>query len=511
MVEVAASGAPVAVRSLVRRLRIVGGITALLLIAAAHVGTLDAFFRGNAGPYLVQVTVRPPGVVPGQAQIIIRTDGPDVTRVTTQAATWNLGSKGAPPPDEALRTPGDSALWTSELWLMARGSYAINVSITGPRGTGSVAVPFTSIATRQLRMSGSLGWILAGLGVFLVVGLVSIIGTAARESVLVPGMALTPRQKRRGRLAMIGGAVVVGLGLTGGRAWWNAVDAAYSQSLFRPMDALVSVTSAAGGGERFRLSITDSLYLDGTRPPIIPDHGKPIHLFLIREEGGAALAHLHPAQLDKASFEGPIPALPGGAYRYYADVVQESGSAQTLTGRVTIGGHAATSAPGDPDDATFVGTPAADSVTRVPAGLSVTFSRPAVLAPATDVLLQFTIRDSSGAVVSLEPYMGMPAHAMIARTDGEVFAHLHSNGSFSMAAQQVLMAVERGDTLASSRPNVPRPRLDTMSHASSHATPTARGQLAFPFAFPSPGTYFIWIQFRHNGGVRTAAFSIVVR
>jgi len=474
------------------------------------VGTLDAFFRGTAGPYHVQVTVRPPGVVPGLAAIMIRTDD-DAERVTTQAAAWNLGTSGAPSPDEARRSPGDRRLWTSELWLMTRGSYAINVSIAGARGTGQVTVPFTSVATRQLGMSRSLGWVLAGLGIFLVVGLVSIIGTAARDSIVAPGVPVTVRQLRRGRLAMAGGAAVLALGLTGGRAWWNAVDAAYSRSLFRPLDADVSVTTGADGGRRFHLAITDPLYLDGRLTPIIPDHGKPMHLFLVREGDAGALGHLHPVQLDSVTFAGSIPALPAGAYRYYADVVQESGAAQTLTGRVTLGDTGRATLREDPDDATFIGTPVADSVARLDDGITVAFPRSPVITAGMDVLLQFTVRDSSGAVAALEPYMGMPAHAMIARADGEVFAHLHSNGSFSMAALQVLKAVERGDTLASSRPNVPRPRLDPPHKAMPHLQPMAAGQLEFPFAFPSPGTYAVWVQFRYGGGVRTAAFRLAVR
>lgn len=492
------------------RLRIPIGIAALLLIVSAHVGTLDAFFRGTAGPYAVQVTVRPPGVVPGLAAILIRTDE-DAARVTTQAAAWNLGTSGAPSPDEARRSPGDRSLWTSELWLMTRGSYAINVSVGGPRGTGNVTVPFTSVATRQLGMSSSLGWLLGALGVFLVVGLVSIIGTAARESIVAPGAPLTPKQLRRGRLAMLGGALVLALGLTGGRAWWNAVDAAYARSLFRPMDADVRVTTDTTGQRRFHLRITDPLYLDGRLTPIIPDHGKPMHLFLVREGDAGALGHLHPEQLGEATFEGLVPALPAGDYRYYADVVQESGAAQTLTGRIALGDAGnAENAGNDSDDAVFVGTPATDSIALLPRGITVTFVRAPNVVAGDDVLLRFTVRDSSGSVASLEPYMGMPAHAMVARNDGSVFAHLHSNGSFSMASLQVLEAVERGDTLASSRPNTPRPRIDTTHQAMAHAQPSAPGQLEFPFAFPSPGQYAIWVQFRLGGVVRTAAFALSV-
>jgi hypothetical protein len=275
------------------------------------------------------------------------------------------------------------------------------------------------------------------------------------------------------------------------------------------MDADVRVNTSDEGRRLFRLAITDSFYLSGRRTPIIPDHGKPMHLFLIREGDAGALGHFHPAQLDSMTFEGGVPALPAGDYRYYADVVQESGAAQTLTGRLTLSTAGLTAPFDDPDDATFIGAPVADSIAALSGGVTVTFSRPPAVTAGTDLLLQFAVRDSSGAVVSLEPYMGMPAHAMVARTDGEVFAHLHSNGSFSMASLQVLEAIERGDTLAASRPNAPRPRLNAAHQAMTHAQPSAAGELDFLFAFPSAGTYAIWVQFRYAGVVRTVAFTLV--
>ena len=37
-----------------------------------HVGSPDVFFEGNAGPYRLLITIRPPQVVPGVAEIEIR-------------------------------------------------------------------------------------------------------------------------------------------------------------------------------------------------------------------------------------------------------------------------------------------------------------------------------------------------------------------------------------------------------------------------------------------------------
>jgi hypothetical protein len=137
----------------------------------------------------------------------------------------------------------------------------------------------------------------------------------------------------------------------------------------------------------------------------------------------------------------------------------------------------------------------------------VEFQRPTKVRAREDVLLQFTVRAGDGTAAVLTPYLGMPAHAVVVSDDDKVFVHLHSNGSFSMAAQQVLAAIERGDTLAPRRPGVPRPRLDGAMAAMQLTT---TGRLEFPFSFPRSGRYTIWVQFRKDGAVRTAAFVVTV-
>jgi hypothetical protein len=47
---------------------------ALFVALSAHVGSPDVVYEGNAGPYPVHVIVRPPMVVPGVAQVIVRLD-----------------------------------------------------------------------------------------------------------------------------------------------------------------------------------------------------------------------------------------------------------------------------------------------------------------------------------------------------------------------------------------------------------------------------------------------------
>ena len=71
---------------------------------AAHVGSPDVFFEGDAGPYKLLVTIRPPQVVPGMAEIEIRSLSPEVRQI--QVVPLRLGFRGeqfAPVPDLALR------------------------------------------------------------------------------------------------------------------------------------------------------------------------------------------------------------------------------------------------------------------------------------------------------------------------------------------------------------------------------------------------------------------------
>ena len=59
-------------------------------------------------------------------------------------------------------------------------------------------------------MSPWLGAVLAGLGLFLTAGLLTIIGSAVRESVLPPGVEPDAVRRRRARFGIAGTAIVRG-------------------------------------------------------------------------------------------------------------------------------------------------------------------------------------------------------------------------------------------------------------------------------------------------------------
>src|SRR5262249_48365429 len=104
----------------------------LPLAASAHVNSPDVYYDGNAGPYHLLVTVRPPSVVPGIAQIDIRSANPGVERVEiVPLRMTGPGAKLAPTADAAERFSSDPQSFHGKLWIMGRGSWKVNVKATG--------------------------------------------------------------------------------------------------------------------------------------------------------------------------------------------------------------------------------------------------------------------------------------------------------------------------------------------------------------------------------------------
>ena len=501
-----------AARAAARALARLVALALVVVVASGHVGSPNAFFAGKAGPYDVQVSVRTPGVVPGLAQITVRVERGDVGRVLVSASPWNLGTKGAPSPDAATPVAGDPALWSADLWLMTGGSYGVDVIVEGAQGTGRTRIPVMSVATRRLALSPALGGLLAVLGTVLFLGLVTAVGAAAREAVLPPGVEPGPRDRRRGRLAMACGSAVFALLLFGGSTWWGSVERDYVEGMFEPLHISTRVDRAEGR-RTLHVTIDDSTWLVGKQwTPLIPDHGKLMHLFLVREPALGVFAHLHPAARDSASFQVGLDSLPAGRYRVYADVVHASGFAQTLVSGVDITEpHLASvtrQAP-DPDDTWIASGGAPGDIATLPDGSTMRWERPASLVADRDQKLRFTVRNADGTAAEVEPYMGMPGHAVLTRLDGAVFAHLHSLGSISAAAQERLERIVRGDTLAgadSSGAHASHPA----PGAAAGAAPAFGGELSFPYAFPQPGRYRLWVQVKRGGRVMTATFDASV-
>ncbi len=471
--------------------------------AQAHVGSPNVFFEGPAGPYPVRVTIQPPGVVPGLAQIHVRIRSGDVQKVTVLPVRWNAGTRGAPPPDTATPVPGETNLFTAQLWLMDSGAYSVFVDVSGPQGRGTAIVPLNSVAYQRLGMSRGMGIMFLCLGSFLVILLTTVVGAAIRESSLPAGAGPDTRRKRLAMLAMVLTLGIAVFAVWFGNRWWGTVDQAYlSRRLYQPQKITPTLERDTNGQAQLVLDVAPTRPIEST--PLVPDHGHLMHLFLVRQPQGDVFAHLHPLR-DPAQkgdvFKAALPSLPGGDYLLYADVTHESGFTQTLTNLVRL------AEPADPTNSTAVLLDADDAVDFDAPQFSAarTLEGNFHLAPSfgetvkanDETTLRFDLTTDSGQPAPLEPYLGMYGHLIIQRDDGGVFAHLHPLGTISMEAQRRFAEREHAGYLA----NQP---LDLLCSPASTT-------LAFPYAFPEPGKYRLWLQTRLQGRIRTIGYLINVQ
>src|ERR1700756_257201 len=87
--------------------------------ALAHVGSPDVFYEGDAGPYHLLVTVRPPAMIPGVAEVEVRSTSGNVNGIQIVPVYVTEKDQGYPPaPDVMQAVPGDPQSFTGKVWLM---------------------------------------------------------------------------------------------------------------------------------------------------------------------------------------------------------------------------------------------------------------------------------------------------------------------------------------------------------------------------------------------------------
>ena len=468
------------------------------------------YFTGKAGPYVVNVAIRPPNVVPGIAEVMVHVPDTSVTRVVVRPVFWRAGTKGAPTGDDAKPVKGLPGSYRGELWLMASGSYALDVSVTGPAGTGSVRVPVASLATGQLALGPGLTVLLIVLGTLLVAGVITAVYSANGESQVPPGETMSPDIRRRARRAAIIAIPALALIVFGGATWWRAEADRYRSTLYRPVPTKSTVTDVAGVPTLTLQITTPAWRARGGVTPVMPDHGKMAHMFIARVDSPFVFAHLHPAMPDRSTFTTPLPPLAAGRYRVFADIVHESGLQRTLVDSFSLAaplGDAGASQL-DADDAWSDDVKNRVESYMVGSGHDTTLfmrwlATPRPRANQTGVL-RFNLATRAGHPVMLEPYLGMPGHAVVIRDDGQVFVHLHPSGTASMASQLAFALRDRGDTTKDGRLRLDSAPMEMMSSA------VRTSEISFPYAFPAAGRYHVWVQVRVGGTVHTSGFNVTV-
>lgn len=489
------------------------GALALIFFAvsaiSAHVGSPDVYFEGDAGPYRLYVTVRVPQVIPGVAEIQVRAATNDVQRIEiVPMRLTGAGSNLPPTPDVAQRSQQDPQFFSGSLWLMEFGALKVRIDAEGSKGKGELSVPVPAFAQKNLPMEKPLGGLLFGLMLFLAVGLVFIAGAASREGNLEPGEGPSSERKRRARIVMALTAVAVLAILFLGNAWWGAEAKNYSREIkyFKPPLAHTQLE----GGHRLviRAEGQDPQWSQRVKmEDVIPDHNHLMHLFLVSAPGMERIWHLHPDRSGE-SFVEDLPDIPAGHYEVFADVVDKNGFPWTLVGQVDlpqINGKALAG-----DDSGWSGPPLSagaqgSTAAHLADGGSLVWEKPNGAITANTALdLRFKVLDKDGKPAKdVEPYMGMAGHAEIVSSDLSVFAHIHPAGSVSMAALELAnnaaAAGEGGLAGGMSGMNMPGP-----------AGPI-EPEVSFPYGFPKPGEYRIFVQIKRGGRVETGVFDTSVQ
>jgi hypothetical protein len=487
-------------------------LAACALPASAHVGSPDVFLEGNAGPYKLFVTVRVPQVIPGIAEIEIRSESNNVSEI--RIAPMQLtgpGSQFAPAAEAAERSKDDAQFFRGSLWLMEFGSLQVRIEADGASGKGLLAVPIPAVAQRMLPMQRPLGAFLFGLMIVLALAMVSIVAAAVREGNLAPGAPAPAARGRRVRFAAAIAAFTVMAVLTLGGLWWKADARQYARHIYTP-PAIEAAISADG---QLILRAAPMLMTSGNprRPAdlinfndLILDHEHLMHLFLIRSPGMDVFWHLHPQRTGSGSFAQTLPAMPAGHYQIFADVVLSSGFPVTMIGQIDLPAPMA----GQPltgDDSGIAENPVPESAISAEYPLTdggrLTWERDGqALHAGVPMILRFRVTDRSGNPSrDLEPYMGMAAHAAIIRSDGSVFAHVHPTGSVPMASFELAQA-----SLPASLGDGAHGSMNMAQMAAVAVAP----DISIPYGFPKPGTYRIFVQVKRSARIQTAFFDAEV-
>ena len=525
-------------------------------IGLAHVGSPGVVYEGKAGPYRLTVSVNPPDVIPGTARVqVFVENGASIDEIWIKPIYWYAGDEGSPSPDPALPVADVNGQFEGLVWLMWSGAATLEIQVKGSEGEGITQIPLMAAATAQKEMEPSLGWILAVLGLLLVILMATIIGASVSDGIQRPGNAPKTSVKRLQGVTI--SIAFMALILYGGATWWNSWAEDYKRYMYKPFKAESRVISENDRPVlEFSIDPNYREYRGNTLSPsyMVPDHGKIMHMFVMKEGSLDAFAHLHPRRKDSLTFVTHWPPLPEGRYFVFADIVRMNGFQETIVDTLDVNLTTTPEAwvPRDSDDTFILSNPVETSDIRGIGNDVIVCGKPGVRTPLPDgstaiweydnkdplqagklYPLTFNILNPDGEPAELQPYMGMMGHMVVMKHDGSVYIHLHPVGSYSTASQEIMdkriaeegrpgqlpeavvfidsvdAEVERIAALSEEERN------DYLAELMQH-DPEEDGEheghsvVTFPYVFPEAGDYRIWIQMKRDGKVLNTAFDATV-
>lgn len=189
------------------------------------------------------------------------------------------------------------------------------------------------------------------------------------------------------------------------------------------------------------------------------EHDKELHL-IVASRDLATYRHLHPARAADGTWSTPVELPEAGGYRVFADFTPAGKGAENLT----LGADLAASGTYEPRRLP------APSATAEVEGYEVELD--GGLRPGAASELTLKVSRDGRPVTDLQPYLGAFGHLVALRSGDLAYLHVHPNG-------------EPGD--GRTRPG---PRI------------------SFTATAPSAGTYRLFLDFKHEGEVHTAAFTV---
>lgn len=189
------------------------------------------------------------------------------------------------------------------------------------------------------------------------------------------------------------------------------------------------------------------------------EHGKELHL-IVASRDLTTYRHLHPVRAADGTWSVPVRLPDAGGYRVFADFTPDFKGARGLT----LGADLAVSGVADPDPLP------AESTTATVDGYEVTLT--GALRPGASGELVLSVAKGGEPVTDLQPYLGAYGHLVALRSGDLAYLHVHPNG-------------EPGDGTTKPGP-----------------------EISFTVTAPSEGAYRLFLDFRHGGKVRTAAFTV---
>ncbi|WSM79713.1 DUF748 domain-containing protein [Streptomyces cellulosae] len=216
-----------------------------------------------------------------------------------------------------------------------------------------------------------------------------------------------------------------------------------------------TVTAGERAELRFTVRDADGRAVDEYRR----EHDKELHL-IVASRDLVTYRHLHPERAPDGTWSTPVDLPRAGGYRVFADFTPDRPGAENLT----LGADLAASGPYSPRE-----LPRPSATARVD-GYDVKLT--GTLTPGRASELRLTVTRDGEPVTDLQPYLGAYGHLVALRAGDLAYLHVHPEG-------------EPGDGTTRPGPDV-----------------------SFGATAPSGGSYRLFLDFKHDGVVRTAAFTV---